>query len=66
MLRPKSKQSQDDLDRISRITSDAPMDVGKSASLNRKTIESLKEIERNRHLHLAMQGLSFMISKYFK
>lgn len=45
--------SQDDIDRISKVTSDSPMDI---ASLNRKTIESLKEIERNRHLHLCQQG----------
>ncbi|XP_063229378.1 pleckstrin homology-like domain family B member 1 [Bacillus rossius redtenbacheri] len=49
------KQSQDDLDRISRVTSGAPMEVC-SGSLGRKTLESLKEIERNRQRHLAQQG----------
>nr|CAD7433770.1 unnamed protein product [Timema monikensis] len=53
--RQSSKQSQDDLDRISRVTSGAPMEV-RMGSLGRKTLESLKEIERNRHLHLAQQG----------
>ncbi|CAG2068531.1 unnamed protein product, partial [Timema podura] len=53
--RQSSKQSQDDLDRISRVTLGAPMEV-RTGSLGRKTLESLKEIERNRHLHLAQQG----------
>ncbi|KAL3276180.1 hypothetical protein HHI36_020898 [Cryptolaemus montrouzieri] len=56
MLEPgieKRFPSQDDIDRISKVTSDSPIDIG---SLNRKTIESLKEIERNRHLHLCQQG----------
>lgn len=60
-LRPKSKQSQEDLDRISKITTDAPIDVGKTGSLGRKTLESLKEIERNRQLHLAKQGNFYFI-----
>ncbi|CAH1397475.1 unnamed protein product [Nezara viridula] len=48
--------SQDDLDRISKITSGAPIDMGSSNSLGRRTIASLKEIERNRQLHLINQG----------
>lgn len=52
----RSKRSQEDLVRISKVTSDAPIDVGKTGSLGRKTLESLKEIERNRQLHLAKQG----------
>ncbi|KAL0273806.1 UNVERIFIED_CONTAM: hypothetical protein PYX00_006393 [Menopon gallinae] len=54
--RPKSKQSQEDLVRISKVTSDAPIDIGKTGSLGRKTVESLKEIERIRQIHLAKQG----------
>ncbi|KAK6622782.1 hypothetical protein RUM43_008625 [Polyplax serrata] len=52
----RSKRSEEDLVRISKVTSNAPIDVGKTGSLGRKTIESLKEIERNRQLHLAKQG----------
>uniref|UniRef100_T1I816 Uncharacterized protein n=1 Tax=Rhodnius prolixus TaxID=13249 RepID=T1I816_RHOPR len=48
--------SQDDLDRISRVTSGAPIDMGSSNSLGRRTIASLQEIERNRQIHLAKQG----------
>ncbi|XP_065199749.1 pleckstrin homology-like domain family B member 1 isoform X2 [Planococcus citri] len=49
-------QSQEDLDRISRVTSDAPlMESGSSNSLGRRTIASLQQIERNRQLHLAQQ-----------
>lgn len=48
--------SQDDLDRISKITLGAPIDMGSSNSLGRRTIASLKEIERNRQLHLINQG----------
>ncbi|XP_074026513.1 uncharacterized protein isoform X2 [Leptinotarsa decemlineata] len=49
--------SQDDIDRISRVTSDAPINITDGqGSLGRKTIESLREIERNRHLHLCQQG----------
>ncbi|CAH1099061.1 unnamed protein product [Psylliodes chrysocephalus] len=48
--------SQDDIDRISRVTSDAPIINEGQDSLGRKTIESLKEIERNRHIHLCQQG----------
>ncbi|XP_039281254.1 pleckstrin homology-like domain family B member 1 isoform X3 [Nilaparvata lugens] len=53
--RDSKKQSQDDLDRISRVTSGAPMEVSTN-SLGRRTIASLQEIERNRQLHLAKQG----------
>lgn len=50
--------SQDDIDRISKVTSDAPMNIDDGrGSLGKKTIESLKEIERNRKLHLVQQGL---------
>ncbi|XP_049950231.1 pleckstrin homology-like domain family B member 1 isoform X2 [Schistocerca serialis cubense] len=52
---PNGMQSQEDLDRISRVTSRAPMDLA-TGSLGRRTIASLQEIERNRHLHLAQQG----------
>ncbi|CAH1159042.1 unnamed protein product [Phyllotreta striolata] len=48
--------SQDDIDRISRVTSDAPIINEGNDSLGRKTIESLKEIERNRHIHLCQQA----------
>lgn len=48
--------SQDDIVRISKVTSDAPIIEEGHGSLGRKTIESLKEIERNRHLHLCQQG----------
>ncbi|XP_071449816.1 pleckstrin homology-like domain family B member 1 [Hetaerina americana] len=50
------KQSQDDLDRISRVTSGAPIDVSSGGSLGRRTIESLRTIERNRQIHLVQQG----------
>lgn len=50
-------QSQEDLDRISRVTSDAPlMESSSTNSLGRRTIASLQQIERNRQLHLAQQG----------
>ncbi|KAL1516913.1 hypothetical protein ABEB36_000745 [Hypothenemus hampei] len=48
--------SQDDIDRISKVTSNAPIIGEDPSSLGRKAIESLKEIERNRHLHLCQQG----------
>lgn len=48
--------SQDDIDRISRVTSHTPIIEEGTDSLGRKTIESLKEIERNRHIHLCQQG----------
>lgn len=49
--------SQDDIDRISKVTSDSPMNIDDGrGSLGKKTIESLKEIERNRKLHLVQQG----------
>ncbi|KAF5299690.1 hypothetical protein FQA39_LY11485 [Lamprigera yunnana] len=53
----KRSPSQDDIDRISKVTSSAPMNIeDERGSLGRKTIESLKEIERNRQLHLVQQG----------
>lgn len=42
-------------ERISQVTSQSPIDI-KNGSLGRKTIESLKEIEKNRQLLLAKQG----------
>nr|XP_022904346.1 pleckstrin homology-like domain family B member 1 [Onthophagus taurus] len=49
--------SQDDIDRISKVTSNSPMNIDDGrGSLGRKTIESLKEIERKRKLHLVQQG----------
>lgn len=54
--------SQDDIDRISKVTSNAPINFEEGrGSLGKKTIESLKEIERNRQLHLAQQGMLFTI-----
>lgn len=51
----KRSPSREDFDRISRVTNDSPI-VNNQGSMGRKTIESLKEIERNRQLHLAKQG----------
>ncbi|PSN35499.1 hypothetical protein C0J52_25377 [Blattella germanica] len=51
----KRPSSQDDLDRISRVTSGAPIEIG-TGSLGRRTVESLQEIERNRQRHLVQQG----------
>ncbi|KRT85637.1 hypothetical protein AMK59_1994 [Oryctes borbonicus] len=49
--------SQDDIDRISKVTTDSPMAIDNCrGSLGKKTIESLKEIERNRKLHLEQKG----------
>lgn len=45
--------SQDDIDRICKVTSDAPISM-QGASF--KVIESIKEIERNRQLLLTQQG----------
>jgi pleckstrin homology-like domain family B len=42
-------------ERISQVTSQSPIDI-QNGSLGRKTIESLKEIEKNRQLLLAKQG----------
>ncbi|CAD7087535.1 unnamed protein product [Hermetia illucens] len=50
----KRMPSQDDIDRISKVTLDAPISTTKGAST--KIIESIKEIERNRQLLLAQQG----------
>ncbi|KAI5704056.1 hypothetical protein M8J75_001570 [Diaphorina citri] len=50
------KQSQDDIDRITRVTNDAPIMEVNSNSLGRRTIASLQEIEKHRQLHLAKQG----------
>jgi len=54
----KRSPSREDFDRISRVTNDSPI-VNNQGSLGRKTIESLKEIERNRQLHLAKQGANY-------
>lgn len=48
--------SQDDIDRISKVTSDSPIIEEGRGSLGRKALESLKEIERYRQLHLCQQG----------
>lgn len=49
------QSSQDDLDRISRVTSGAPIEIA-TGSMGRRTLESLQQIERNRQRHLAQQG----------
>ncbi|KAK0161803.1 hypothetical protein PV327_008217 [Microctonus hyperodae] len=51
----KRSPSREDFDRISRVTIDSPI-VNNHGSLGKKTIESLREIEKNRQLHLAKQG----------
>ncbi|KAI4472087.1 pleckstrin y-like domain family b member 3 [Holotrichia oblita] len=52
--------SQDDIDRISKVTTESPMTIDDGrGSLGKKTIESLKEIERNRKLHLVQQENNF-------
>lgn len=54
--------SQDDIDRISKVTASAPISIDEQkGSLGRKTIESLKEIELKRHLHLTQQGLYLLL-----
>lgn len=45
--------SQDDIDRICKVTTDAPISTDGASY---KVIESIKEIERNRQLLLAQQG----------
>ncbi|XP_061395837.1 dual specificity protein kinase splA-like, partial [Musca vetustissima] len=47
--------SQDDIDRISKVTSDAPISSNKEGA-STKIFDSIKEIERNRQLLLAQQG----------
>lgn len=60
----KRSPSREDFDRISRIATDSPIVNNQGVgSLGKKTIESFKEIERNRQLHLAKQGLCFI--EYF-
>lgn len=49
----KRMASQDDIDRISKITLDAPISMQGASD---KVIESIKEIERNRQLLLSQQG----------
>lgn len=56
----KRSPSREDFDRISRVTTDSPIVQTNQGSLGRKTIESLREIERNRQLHLAKQGNCFV------
>lgn len=59
--------SQDDIDRISKVTSTTPININDGqSSLGRKTIESLKEIEQNRRIHLAQQGELFFVFHYLK
>lgn len=53
--------SQDDIDRICKVTSDAPIST-QGASY--KVIESIKEIERNRQLLLTQQGNASMTHQY--
>jgi len=56
--------SQDDIDRICKVTSDAPISTKGAATT--KIFDSIKEIERNRQLLLAQQGkfLKFQLSFY--
>ncbi|XP_014222211.1 pleckstrin homology-like domain family B member 1 [Trichogramma pretiosum] len=57
LVAEKRSPSREDFDRISRVTSESPIvNNNEGSGLARKTIESLKEIERNRQLHLAKQG----------
>lgn len=51
--------SQDDIDRISKVTLDAPILASDADmdTLGKKTVDSLKEIERNRKVMLEEQGL---------
>lgn len=51
---PKRVASQDDIDRISKITNNSPLVSSQGAS--DKVKESIKEIEKNRQLLLAQQG----------
>ncbi|XP_050425692.1 pleckstrin homology-like domain family B member 1 [Adelges cooleyi] len=50
------KQSQEDLDRISKITLDTPLLELNNVLMGRRTLASLQEIEKNRQIHLAKQG----------
>lgn len=50
--------SQDDIDRISKVTLDAPISTQGASD---KVIESIKEIERNRQLLLTQQGKCFFV-----
>lgn len=50
--------SQDDIDRISKVTLDAPISTQGASD---KVIESIKEIERNRQLLLTQQGKWFIV-----
>lgn len=54
--------SQDDIDRICKVTSDAPISTQGASD---KVIESIKEIERNRQLLLAQQGTFFSFLLHF-
>lgn len=47
------------------MTSNTPIIDEDRSSLGRKAIESLKEIERNRHLHLCQQGSFVSLYKLF-
>lgn len=51
--------SQDDIDRICKVTSNAPISTQEGASY--KVIESIKEIERNRQLLLTQQGTFYYV-----
>ncbi|XP_075166215.1 uncharacterized protein LOC142238424 [Haematobia irritans] len=48
--------SQDDIDRICKVTSDAPISSSQGGGASTKIFDSIKEIERNRQLLLAQQG----------
>lgn len=50
--------SQDDIDRISKVTLDAPISTQGASD---KVIESIKEIERNRQLLLTQQGMCYCV-----
>lgn len=55
----KLASSREDFHRIMKVAADSPIIVvsnGDQGSLGRKTLESFKEIEKNRRLHLAKQG----------
>lgn len=55
--------SQDDIDRISKVTSDNPIS---SQGATTKIFDSIKEIERNRQLLLAQQGMLRILLMSYK
>lgn len=58
--------SQDDIDRISKVTLDAPLlsKNGDMNSLGRKTLDSLREVEKNRKAMLEQNGKLIYLCKY--